>query len=246
LRELKSWAEDFFSDTVDRAVITVPAYFNDAQRQATRDAGRLAGLEVLRLVNEPTAAALAYGLHQQKRGRVAVYDFGGGTFDISILKLISTDEGDIYQVLSTGGTRIWAATISITCCKDAQKFAPSTADRPCPRPLRTAQNGDCRQARIVPDRASRDQVRARRRRIFRRFPRGVRPVDSSHRGAHDGASPASLNRREIFQLRSMWCWSAPTCAGARHGRGILSAPACRVESGRRPWAPPCKPIFSTA
>jgi Fe-S protein assembly chaperone HscA len=103
LRELKSWAENFFHETVDRAVITVPAYFNDAQRQATKDAGRIAGLEVLRLVNEPTAAALAYGLHKQKRGKVAVYDFGGGTFDISILKLISTDEGDIYQVLSTNG-----------------------------------------------------------------------------------------------------------------------------------------------
>ncbi|HVA93938.1 MAG TPA: molecular chaperone DnaK [Candidatus Dormibacteraeota bacterium] len=103
LRELKSWADEYFQDVVDRAVITVPAYFNDAQRQATRDAGRLAGLEVLRLVNEPTAAALAYGLHEKKRGRVAVYDFGGGTFDISILKLISTAEGDIYQVLSTNG-----------------------------------------------------------------------------------------------------------------------------------------------
>jgi molecular chaperone DnaK len=103
LRELKSWAENFFGEPVDRAVITVPAYFNDAQRQATKDAGRIAGLEVLRLVNEPTAAALAYGLHKQKRGKVAVYDFGGGTFDISILKLISTDEGDIYQVLSTNG-----------------------------------------------------------------------------------------------------------------------------------------------
>jgi molecular chaperone DnaK len=103
LRELKSWAEKYFGDAVDRAVITVPAYFNDAQRQATKDAGRLAGLEVLRLVNEPTAAALAYGLHKQKCGHVAVYDFGGGTFDISILKLISTSEGDIYQVLSTNG-----------------------------------------------------------------------------------------------------------------------------------------------
>ncbi len=103
LRELKSWADEYFQDAVDRAVITVPAYFNDAQRQATRDAGRLAGLEVLRLVNEPTAAALAYGLHEKKRGRVAVYDFGGGTFDISILKLISTTDGDIYQVLSTNG-----------------------------------------------------------------------------------------------------------------------------------------------
>src|SRR3984885_7879367 len=103
LRELKSWAENFFKETFDRAVITVPAYFNDAQRQATKDAGRIAGLEVLRLVSEPTAAALAYGLHKQQRGRVAVYDFGGGTFDISTLKLISTEEGDIYQVLSTNG-----------------------------------------------------------------------------------------------------------------------------------------------
>ena len=103
LRELRHWAEAFFGEPVERAVITVPAYFNDAQRQATKDAGRLAGLEVLRLVNEPTAAALAYGLHEQQRGRVAVYDFGGGTFDISILKLISTGEGDVYQVLSTNG-----------------------------------------------------------------------------------------------------------------------------------------------
>lgn len=103
LRELKSWAEAHFSEPVDRAVITVPAYFNDAQRQATKDAGKIAGLEVLRLVNEPTAAALAYGLHEKQRGKVAVYDLGGGTFDISILKLISTTEGDIYQVLSTNG-----------------------------------------------------------------------------------------------------------------------------------------------
>jgi molecular chaperone DnaK (HSP70) len=103
LRELKNWAEAYFNEAVDRAVITVPAYFNDAQRQATKDAGRLAGLEVLRLVNEPTAASLAYGLHEKQRGKVAVYDLGGGTFDISVLKLISTSEGDIYQVLSTNG-----------------------------------------------------------------------------------------------------------------------------------------------
>jgi molecular chaperone DnaK len=103
LRELRNWAESFLGEAVDRAVITVPAYFNDAQRQATKDAGRIAGLEVLRLVNEPTAAALAYGLHEKQRGHVAVYDLGGGTFDISILKLISTTEGDIYQVLATNG-----------------------------------------------------------------------------------------------------------------------------------------------
>jgi len=103
LRELKDWAEAHFGETVDRAVITVPAYFNDAQRQATKDSGRIAGLEVLRLVNEPTAAALAYGLHEKQRGKVAVYDLGGGTFDISVLKLISTADGDIFQVLSTNG-----------------------------------------------------------------------------------------------------------------------------------------------
>src|SRR5271157_1052956 len=106
LRELKNWAESYFGEPVGRAVITVPAYFNDAQRQATKDAGKLAGLEVLRLVNEPTAAALAYGLHEKPAaagGKVAVYDLGGGTFDISVLKLISTGEGDIYQVLSTNG-----------------------------------------------------------------------------------------------------------------------------------------------
>src|SRR6202022_4627747 len=103
LRELRNWAEAYLGEPVDRAVITVPAYFNDAQRQATKDAGKIAGLEVLRLVNEPTAAALAYGLHEKQRGRVAVYDLGGGTFDISVLKLISTAEGDIYQVLSTNG-----------------------------------------------------------------------------------------------------------------------------------------------
>jgi molecular chaperone DnaK len=129
LREMKSWAEEFFQDAVDRAVITVPAYFNDAQRQATKDAGRLAGLEVLRLVNEPTAAALAYGLHKQQRGRVAVYDFGGGTFDISILKLISSSEGDIYQVLSTngdthlGGDDIDNALLALTRAEIRGKFS---------------------------------------------------------------------------------------------------------------------------
>ncbi len=102
LLQLKKNAERFFGGPVTKAVITVPAYFNDAQRQATKDAGRIAGLEVLRLVNEPTAAALAYGLdklHGGKDGIIAVYDFGGGTFDISILKL---HEG-IFEVIATGG-----------------------------------------------------------------------------------------------------------------------------------------------
>jgi len=99
LRQLKRNAERYFGEQVNKAVITVPAYFNDAQRQATKDAGRIAGLEVLRLVNEPTAASLAYGLDKKKQGVVAVYDLGGGTFDISILKL---QEG-IFEVVATNG-----------------------------------------------------------------------------------------------------------------------------------------------
>jgi Fe-S protein assembly chaperone HscA len=99
LRRLKKNAEADLGGTVTKAVITVPAYFNDAQRQATKDAGRIAGLEVLRLVNEPTAAALAYGLDKRKEGIVAVYDLGGGTFDISILKL----HDGIFEVLATNG-----------------------------------------------------------------------------------------------------------------------------------------------
>src|SRR5580704_7065098 len=99
LLQLKRNAERYFGAEVTKAVITVPAYFNDAQRQATKDAGRIAGLEVLRLVNEPTAAALAYGLAKNKDGIIAVYDFGGGTFDISLLKL---HEG-IFEVIATGG-----------------------------------------------------------------------------------------------------------------------------------------------
>src|ERR1700724_605148 len=99
LRQLKRNAERFFGGPVTKAVVTVPAYFNDAQRQATKDAGRIAGLEVLRLVNEPTAASLAYGLDKKKNGIVAVYDLGGGTFDISILKL----HDGIFEVIATNG-----------------------------------------------------------------------------------------------------------------------------------------------
>jgi molecular chaperone DnaK len=105
LKELRHRAEEHFREQgefdfeVDRAVITVPAYFNDAQRTATRDAGRLAGLEVLRIINEPTAASLAYGLDKKNHGLIAVYDLGGGTFDISILRV----EDGVFQVLATGG-----------------------------------------------------------------------------------------------------------------------------------------------
>ncbi len=99
LAELKRNAEAYLGEPVTQAVITVPAYFNDAQRQATKDAGRIAGLEVLRLVNEPTAASLAYGLDKRRNGIVAVYDLGGGTFDISILRL----HDGIFEVLATNG-----------------------------------------------------------------------------------------------------------------------------------------------
>jgi molecular chaperone DnaK len=99
LRQLKRNAERYFGEPITKAVITVPAYFNDAQRQATKDAGRIAGLDVLRLVNEPTAASLAYGLDMKQNGIVAVYDLGGGTFDISILKL----HDGIFEVIATNG-----------------------------------------------------------------------------------------------------------------------------------------------
>src|SRR6187397_2490259 len=99
LQELKQSAEDYLGQPVTQAVITVPAYFNDAQRQATKEAGQIAGLEVMRIVNEPTAAALAYGLDKHKEQLIAVYDFGGGTFDISILEV-----GDkVVEVVSTNG-----------------------------------------------------------------------------------------------------------------------------------------------
>jgi Molecular chaperone len=99
LRRLKETAEANLGETVDKAVITVPAYFNDAQRQATKDAGKIAGLEVLRIINEPTAAALAYGLDKKDGKTIAVYDLGGGTFDVSILEI-----GDgVFEVKSTNG-----------------------------------------------------------------------------------------------------------------------------------------------
>ena len=99
LGKMKEAAEAYLGETVTQAVITVPAYFNDAQRQATKDAGKIAGLEVLRIINEPTAAALAYGLDKNDGQKIAVYDLGGGTFDVSILEI-----GDgVFEVKSTNG-----------------------------------------------------------------------------------------------------------------------------------------------
>ncbi|NBU44495.1 MAG: molecular chaperone DnaK [Betaproteobacteria bacterium] len=105
LRKMKKTAEDYLGEEVTEAVITVPAYFNDAQRQATKDAGRIAGLEVKRIINEPTAAALAFGLDKQERGdrKIAVYDLGGGTFDVSIIEIADVDGEKQFEVLSTNG-----------------------------------------------------------------------------------------------------------------------------------------------
>lgn len=99
LQKLKQDAESYLGETVTQAVITVPAYFSDSQRQATKDAGRIAGLEVLRIINEPTAASLAYGLDKGVNQRILVYDLGGGTFDVSLLEI-----GDgVFEVLATNG-----------------------------------------------------------------------------------------------------------------------------------------------
>lgn len=138
LQQLKRNAERYFGGAaVTKAVITVPAYFNDAQRQATKDAGRIAGLEVLRLVNEPTAAALAYGLDRAKVGTVAVYDFGGGTFDVSILKL----HDGIFEVISTngdthlGGDDIDNLLLTIALDEIRNEFYPGYTDAEIPAAL---------------------------------------------------------------------------------------------------------------
>jgi molecular chaperone DnaK len=105
LRKMKKTAEDYLGEEVSKAVITVPAYFNDSQRQATKDAGRIAGLEVLRIINEPTAAALAYGVDKADKTdrKIAVYDLGGGTFDVSIIEIANVDGEKQIEVLSTNG-----------------------------------------------------------------------------------------------------------------------------------------------
>ncbi|TAM06026.1 MAG: molecular chaperone DnaK, partial [Pusillimonas sp.] len=105
LRKMKKTAEDYLGEEVTEAVITVPAYFNDSQRQATKDAGRIAGLDVKRIINEPTAAALAFGMDKAEKGdrRIAVYDLGGGTFDVSIIEIADVDGEKQFEVLSTNG-----------------------------------------------------------------------------------------------------------------------------------------------
>jgi len=132
LRALKERAEAHFGHPIDRAVVTVPAYFNDSQRQATKDAGRIAGLDVVRIVNEPTAASLAYGLHRLGQGTIAVYDLGGGTFDISILRV----KDGIFEVLATNGdTHLggddFDRVVQLWLLEDIQSRHHAALDRDC-------------------------------------------------------------------------------------------------------------------
>lgn len=140
LRKMKKTAEDYLGEPVTEAVITVPAYFNDSQRQATKDAGRIAGLEVKRIINEPTAAALAFGLDKAEKGdrKIAVYDLGGGTFDVSIIEIADVDGEMQFEVLSTNGDTFLAAKTStsassITSSASSRRSRASTCRRTCSR-----------------------------------------------------------------------------------------------------------------
>ena len=206
LRAAKARAEAALGQDVDRAVITVPAYFDDAARTATRDAARLAGLDVLRLVNEPTAAALAYGLDKQSEGIYAVYDLGGGTFDFSLLRL----EKGVFQVLATGGDAALGGDDfdhAIAARFFAERGTPvdSIAGEAGPR-HRAAGQG-------MPDHAGRMERHARCRRQAE--PARARPGDdgSDDRGGgrpHDRDLPrrARGRRRRADGARTAWCWSA--------------------------------------
>ena len=164
LRQLKRNAERYFAAPVTKAVITVPAYFNDAQRQATKDAGRIAGLEVLRLVNEPTAASLAYGLDKKNAETVAVYDLGGGTFDISILKL---HEG-IFEVIATNGdTHLGGDDIDNLLITIALRRYSGRSGGRCP-PQRGDRAGDSQGGHRSQDRVVVERENYARRRASRR------------------------------------------------------------------------------
>ena len=156
LQKMKETAERYLGENVTQAVITVPAYFNDSQRQATKDAGKIAGLEVLRIINEPTAAALAYGLDKKEAGTIAVYDLGGGTFDISVLEI-----GDgVFEVKSTNGDTFLGGEDFDMRIVDylADEFKQGTVDRPAQGQARTSapqgsgRKGEDRTVVVDPDR----------------------------------------------------------------------------------------------
>src|SRR2546426_1067925 len=212
LRELKHRAEAFFAEQgdvdseVDRAVITVPAYFNDAQRTATRDAGRIAGLDVLRIVNEPTAASLAYGLDKRHTGVIAVYDLGGGTFDISILRV----EDGVFQVLSTNGdTHLGGDDIDLLLMQRVldrvgAELAPPGAEQP--RPLRRTPEAiqEIRKAVIQAklDLSDREETQLNGQRITRaEFDALIRPiVDRTLEPCRQALADAGLAPSQIDEV----------------------------------------------
>ena len=219
LQKLKAAAEDYLGEKVTKAVITVPAYFNDSQRQATKDAGQIAGLEVMRLVNEPTAAALAYGLDKKKDETIAVYDFGGGTFDISILEVgDGRGRGEVHQrrhpprrrrhrpaASSSGWPRSSAATRASTCRKDRMALQRLKEAAEKAKIELSPGDGDRHQPALHHGRRLRAQAPQREA-----HPGQVRADDRAHHPAHPRARAARRSRTPASSPRTStrWCWSA--------------------------------------
>ena len=224
LKALKVRAEAALEKPVERAVITVPAYFDDAARTATRDAARVAGLEVLRLVNEPTAAALAYGLDKGSEGLYAVYDLGGGTFDFSLLRL----EKGVFQVLATGGDTALGGddfdrAIAERMLEERKNDGLGRQGRRG-RGEERARAGAPHEGAALRPRPDVGPAGARRRAVVPRAdPRRVRRDDRGLREAHDRHRPPRAGRRrDDGRARSTaWCWSA-------------ARPACRCARGASP------------
>ena len=218
LQKIKTDAEAYLGEPVTQAVITVPAYFNDSQRQATKDAGRIAGLEVLRIINEPTASALAYGLDKKVDQKIAVYDLGGGTFDISILDV---GEG-VFQVLSTNGDTFLGGDDFDQRIMNwiADEFKKRAGHRPALRPDGAAAaegSGREGQDRAFDRDADRDQPALHHRRRQRPQAPADEPdplqagaADRRPDRAHDRAVPAGAGRRQAEARRTSpkWCWWA--------------------------------------
>ena len=237
LQKMKETAEAYLGETVTQAVITVPAYFNDAQRQATKDAGQIAGLEVLRIINEPTAAALAYGLEKEDGKTIAVYDLGGGTFDISILEI-----GDgVFEVKSTNGDTFLGGEDFDAAHRQLarRQLQGEGRHRPSHRPARSAAAQGSRrkgQDRAVVGGDDRDQPAVHHRAHGRRdhhsappcrddHPRrareaGRRPDRADHRAVQEGAQGRRARRQGHRRSRARRR-PDPHAAGARAGEGIL-------------------------
>jgi hypothetical protein len=251
LRKMKKTAEEFLGEKVTEAVITVPAYFNDSQRQATKDAGKIAGLEVKRIINEPTAAALAYGMDKAKGDHtIAVYDLGGGTFDISIIEIAEVDGEHQFEVLSTNGDTFLGG----------EDFRPAP-DRIPRRPVqererhRSAQRsagpaapeGSCREGQ---DRAvefpadgsqsavhhgGRDGAEAPRGQAqpFQARVPGRGPGDALHGSGEDRTQATQRPVAERHRRGDPGRWPDAHAAGAKAGRGFLRQGAAQGRQSRR-------------